>query len=123
MSLLISLYVITALISGGFAMFSLGFGPGIAGALAPLIAVIGGGGITTPGSKGFSKLATIFVGLAFLALSIIWLRAVEWQLDFFGWQLSGTFQAAVGFGLGLGFGLSDRGERGLLTGRQSQVDT
>lgn len=120
MAWLASFYVLTALVSGGHAMFNVGFGPGLAGALAPLLAIIGGGGITTPGAKGFPKLGTILTGLVMLALAIAWLRSQDWQLNLFGLLIPGTVEALVGFALGLGFGLTDKGEPGLFTNRQTQ---
>jgi len=122
MAWLASIYVITALISGGFAMFERGFWLGLAGALAPLLAIVGGGGITTPGATGRPKLATIVTGLVMLAVAILWVRSHDWQLDLFGLRVPGTVQALVGFAVGLGFGLTDKGERGRFTSWSSSVE-
>lgn len=119
MTWLASIFGLTALGSGVAAIFNIGFWPGLAGTLAPLLALIGGGGITTPGATGFPKLGTILVGSIMLALSIWWLRSQGWQLDLFGFKIAGTVQAVVGFILGLGFGFTDRGEPGLFTAHTS----
>lgn len=123
MAWLTTIYVFIAVISGVSGVFNLGFWPGLAGTLAPLLALIGGGGITSPNAAGYPKLATILVGVVMVAVAIFWLRSQDWQLNLFGLRISGTVEAIVGFALGFGFGLTDRGERGVFTNRQSQIDS
>lgn len=115
MGFVIFVFVLTVLFTGGPAMFREDFALGLAGTLAPFLAVVAGGGITSPSPSGRGGIARIAFGLALLAGAIFWLRAYGWELQLWGYRVSGTVEAIVGFVLGLAFGLTDRGEPGLMT--------
>ncbi|MBU6207751.1 MAG: hypothetical protein KGQ42_08695 [Alphaproteobacteria bacterium] len=104
MSFLIFVYVAEVLITGVAAMFRVSFSFGLAGTLAPLIALIAGGGVTS----NQSRVGTIFIALLMLTAALYWIQLSGWQLHFFGNQISGFYECIIGFIVGLIFGLGDR---------------
>ena len=101
-------YVLTVLFTGIPAMFRDSFSVGLAGTLAPLIALVAGGAITSYHDGTVSRIWTILIALIMLAGALYWLDQSGWQLLIFGNHVSGVTEGIIGFVSGLIFGLGDR---------------
>ena len=102
------LYILTVLVTGVPAIFQTGFMVGLCGTVSPILALIGGGGITGAMREESSKFAAAVFGIILLAGSLFWTWNVGWHINLFGLHISGVTENLAGFVVGLIFGRRDR---------------
>ena len=111
MGWLVFAYIALALVTGIKGLIDGEIASGIAGIIAPVITLIGGGGILSA-RRGVASmtLGTIIVGLLMLAGGCFWLWYVDWSVVLHTLVVPGYILGFIGFFLGLGHSLSAREE-------------
>ncbi|OWQ98390.1 hypothetical protein CDQ91_07850 [Sphingopyxis witflariensis] len=99
------LYGTAALLTGGVAIFREGVWLGLAGMIAPLLALTAGGGITLAFRYTEQPVrGAIVMGMIFLAVALYWVHSIGWHFQLWGIHLSGMVWCLIGFGIGLLYG-------------------
>jgi hypothetical protein len=111
MAWLVFAYVALALVTGIKGMIYGEIASGLAGALAPILTLIAGGGILSA-KRGIPSMTigSLVVGFLMFAGGCFWLWFVDWEVRLNSIALPGHIFGIVGFALGLGFGLTGRNE-------------
>lgn len=103
------LYGTATLITGIVAVFREGVWLGLAGMIAPLLALTAGGGITLAFRNPEQPVrGTMVVGMIFLAAALYWVHSIGWHFQLWSINLSGFVWCLIGFGIGLLYG-SEKG--------------
>lgn len=106
MTWLVVAYLLLALVTGIKGLIDGDIARGFAGIIAPIITLIGGGGVLSA-KRGVASmnLGSIMVGLLMLAGGCFWLWFVEWRVVIGSIMLPGYILGMIGFVLGLGFSI------------------
>ena len=110
MGFISSIYLMLALFTGVSGMWHGDFWPGLAGTLAPMLAFVAGGGITSAqrDPRDSNPIVVAIFGGIILIIAAYWIGRTGWSVRLGEVHFSGVVWCLIGFGIGLTWGRRER---------------